>query len=190
MNIWIEGVDGTGKTTLARALGEALGVEPLYHVTHEELPDRPYNVIDRHAAITNEVYKQALPSRFKAWPKIEASPRASSDDLYILLRPNFLRYYPSTPRKGQDYTDSELDKLDCLYAQLLPLAGYAAGKLVTIQTDYEAVVLYDYTAYPDLIRQTRISNGCELPLQESIEVKVREILKIVREMEWRNRVAN
>lgn len=180
-------MDGTGKTTLATALGEALGVDPLYHVTHDDLPEgQRYNVIDRHAGITNMVYKRALPKRFEHWPDLGAKPMLASDDLYVLLS-----YSPLAGNKVCDYTAKELEELDWGYHQALtaPCTGLL-GKTVVIHAYSDAVHFCDYTAYQDLVRQTRITNGCELTERQAVEIKVREILNIIREAERRRHVAH
>lgn len=180
MNIWIEGVDGTGKTTLAKALGDALDVDPLYHVTHDELPDRPYNVIDRHASITNYVYKTALPNRFEDAPAIKRDPLNTSSDLYIYLEHSLLTDY-----QADDYTRKELAKLN---------AGYSAYfhkwpcNLVHVVESSNTLRVADYASDPLFKRSVLVERSAKP--QATFELKVREILRIIREMERRNHVAN
>lgn len=182
MNIWIEGVDGVGKTTLATALGEALGVTPLYHVTHGQLPKgQRYNVIDRHADITCMIYKSTLPERFCEYPATRLNVH-TDNDLYV-----YLRY---SGRKVEDYTTNELSKLELAYSRFFVGTVLFKDTLVQVFDDASSLELMDNVTDPVWQRHILVGDHTILDdPQESLRVKVREILAIIREAERQRGVA-
>lgn len=174
MNIWIEGVDGAGKTTLAVELGKVLGVTPLYHITHEQLPEgQPYNVIDRHAAITNCVYKKTLPDRFCDVPDIKGEMLHTDEDLYV-----YLEHSPLTDRLVEDYTSAELARLDAGYRNYF---RSHMCNLVKVTESSNTLRIADYASDP-LFKRCVLVERDSKP-QVALQLKVREILRITREME-------
>lgn len=181
MNIWIEGVDGTGKTTLAKALGEALGVKPLYNVAHNELTEgQELNVIDRHAVISNRVYKEALPERFKNAPLRKGALEYGCLDFFILLRREPVRI-----ESWEEYTHRELNKLTLAYDKFFHKNPV---NLITITQDDSTIRISDELSDPTFTRTITLAlRGAHRSAE--VALKVREILKIIMEAS-KTRVAN
>lgn len=167
MNIWIEGIDGSGKTTLAAALAKKLEVEPLWNLAHAELPAGGWhNVIDRNRYITNRVYKAALPKRFKEREDIPPSEfRSTRDDLFVFIDTKT----PIDRNSVQDYDLKELEQIYYKYCVFFSSQIRRGMRMLNVKRDGKDLAVEDLATMPGLMI------GAWMPIPGSVSTKDNQI---------------